>query len=181
MKRSWVVMGCLLLSAVAEARGGSGILFDVNAYYSSSKSEGKQTGGTNDVKSDSSVAIYDLKLGYLTESGLYVGGLYTSRSNNVLDQSGTNGSATGVSLGYMGAAGIFLQGHYLTNASYGTLSEGTGLQADVGYKAGMGSGWLLGGELSYRSISYKKQSDNAGLDTYKITEVIPMISIGYLF
>jgi hypothetical protein len=110
-----------------------------------------------------------------------VGGLYTSRSNNVLDQSGTNGSATGVSLGYMGAAGIFLQGHYLTNASYGTFSEGTGVQADVGYKAGMGSGWLLGGELSYRSISYKKQSDNAGLDTYKITEVIPMISIGYLF
>jgi hypothetical protein len=178
---SWVLICSVLLGLSAEARGGSGILFDLNLFYNSSKAELTQSGGAADVKSDSTTAIYDIKLGYLADSGLYLGGIYTSRSNSLLNQSGTNGSATGASVGYMGAAGIFLQGHYLTSATYGTYSDGSGIQADFGYKGGMGSGWLLGAELSYRSITYKKDSANSGLESYKLNEVIPMISIGYLF
>jgi len=172
----------MTLTGIAQARGaGSGVLFDVNLYYNSEKTETQNTGGTASTTSDGTVALYDIKLGMLTGTGLYFGGIYTSRSNSALNQSGTNGSAMGGSLGYFGAAGFFIMGHYLLSATDGVYSEGSGIQADLGYKAGMGGGWLLGAELSYRSLTYKKSSSNASLDHYTKTEVVPMISIGYLF
>lgn len=188
-KRNWpslVLLSALFLAPAAQARGGgggggSGVLFDVNLFYTSSKIESKNTGGAATVTTDGSTAIYDLKLGYLPGSGLYWGGIYTSRSNSVLNQSGTSGSALGASLGYMGSNGFFIMGHYLFSATEGDLSEGTGIQADLGYKAGMGSGWVVGGELTYRSITYKKDASNPSLESYKKDEVLPMISIGYLF
>jgi hypothetical protein len=179
-----VIAASLFLGgASAFARGGSGggIIFDVNLFYESAKYETTNTGGSASTDSDTTTAIYDIKLGYLSSSGLYLGGIYTSRSNSVLNQSGTNGSAMGGSVGYMGDAGIFIQGHYLTGATYGVYSDGSGLQVDVGYKAGVGTGWLLGAELSHRSIDYKKSSSNASLASYKVTETFPMVSIGYMF
>jgi hypothetical protein len=189
MKKTWlstlVITATMTLAAAsAEARGGgggSGVLFDVNLYYTSYKTETKDTGGTASVTNNDTNAIYDIKLGMLTGTGLYFGGIYTSRSNSVLNQAGTAGSATGGSVGYFGASGMFIMGHYLVGATDGVYSEGTGIQADVGYKASMGDGWMLGAELTYRTITYKKSTSNAGLDTYKKDEVLPMISIGYIF
>ena len=187
MKKIWVVVlsvaSTLAFAGTSHARsgGGSGVLFDVNLYYGSSKSATKLTGGTETTNSDNSSAIYDIKLGYLSDSGLYFGGIYTSRSDSALNASGTNGSAMGASIGYFGSMGFFIQGHYLLSAEYGPYKEGKGIQVDVGYKAGVGSGWLLGGELTYRSIGYKKHDTISNLDTYTLTEVVPMISIGYLF
>lgn len=166
----------------AQARGGgSGVLFDVNLYYASGKVESKNTGGSSTVSADGSTAIYDIKLGLLSGSGLYWGGIYTSRSSSILNQSGSSGSALGASIGYMGASGFFVMGHYLLNATEGDYKNGSGLQADFGYKAGVGSGWLVGAELSYRSMTYKESDSNASLEYYKKDEVIPMISVGYLF
>jgi hypothetical protein len=185
MKKMWLYVFCLAstltFAGSAHARGGSGILFDVNLYYSSSKSTTKTTAGVETIGTDGSTAIYDIKLGYFGNSGLYFGGIYTSRSESVLNASGTSGSAMGGSIGYFASSGIFLMAHYIASASYGFYKEGTGVQADLGYKAGVGSGWLLGGEISYRSIGYKKNENIANLDTYTVAEVVPMISIGYLF
>lgn len=176
-----LVSTLLLAGFSANAAGGSGILFDMNLFYDSWKAETSNTGSTNaTVTGDSASSIYDIKLGYLMTSGFYIGGLYTSRSNTIT-QTTTSGSATGVSFGYMGQAGLFVQGHYLMSATSGTYSEGSGMQLDVGYKAGVGSGLLLGAELTYRNIDYKKDSGNANLASYKTTEVLPMVSIGYLF
>ncbi|WP_413287579.1 hypothetical protein [Bdellovibrio sp. HCB337] len=177
-----VLASAMALSATAQARGGgSGVLFDVNLSYTSTKVESKDTGGSATTSSDGSTAIYDIKLGFLGGDGIYFGGIYTSRSESVLNQSGTSGSAMGASLGYMGSAGFFLMGHYLMQAKLGDYSEGSGIQVDLGYKAGVGSGWLLGGELTYRSIAYKKHETNTNLEALTITEVMPMLSIGYMF
>jgi hypothetical protein len=178
--------GLLTLGSSAFARGGgggggSGVLLDANLYYHSARTETKDVGGVSKTLSDGTTAIYDIKLGYLMSEGLYIGGIYTSRSDSALNLSGNSGSATGASVGYMAGTGIFVMGHYLVSGTYGTYSDGSGIQADFGYKAGMGSGWLLGAELSYRSMTYKKDSSNAALDSYKVTELFPMVSVGYLF
>lgn len=186
MRKAWfavlVLASAMTLVTTAEARGGgSGVLFDVNLYYASNKVQSKDTGSAAQTTTDGSAAIYDVKLGYLSGSGLYFGGLYTSRSNSVLNQSGTSGSATGGSIGYVGASGFFVMAHYLMGASNGDYNEGTGQQADLGYKAGVGGGWLVGAEFSYRNITYKKNDSNVNLESYTTTEVIPMISLGYIF
>lgn len=186
MRKTWlsalVLASTMALTATAQARGGgSGVLFDINLSYTSTKTETKNTGGSATTDSDGSTAIYDIKLGYLGGDGLYFGGIYTSRSESVLNQSGTSGSALGGSIGYMGSGGFFIMGHYLVQAKLGDYSEGKGLQVDLGYKAGVGSGWLLGGELTYRSIGYTKHETNTNLDTYTVTEVMPMLSLGYMF
>jgi hypothetical protein len=179
---SILVMALTLTSAAQARGGGSGVLFDVNLYYGSNKTETKNTNSANSTtNSDSTTAIYDIKLGYLSGSGLYFGGIYTSRSNSLLNQSGTAGSDYGASLGYFGASGLFIMGHYIASAKNDVYDNGTGAQVDLGYKAGVGGDWLLGGEITYRSIGYKKSSSNAALDTYTVTEVFPMLSLGYLF
>lgn len=189
MKKMWLsavlmptaVFAIMSVGGVAQARGGgSGVLFDVNLYYGSSKTNEKLTTGA-ETKSDTKSALYDIKLGYLSGSGIYFGGIYTSRSNSVLNQDGTNGSAMGGSLGYFGSSGFFLMGHYLVSGTDGKYQEGTGVQGDLGYKAGVGGNWLVGGELTYRSMTYKKNADVTNLESYATEEIVPMVSFGYIF
>lgn len=184
MKKMWlsalVISSALAFAGTAQARSGSGVLFDVNLYYGSTAQSLKAIGGT-ETKSENSTAMYDIKLGYLTGSGLYWGGIYSSKSYTVLNAEGTNASALGASLGYFGSSGFFIMGHYLASATHGKdLKDGTGFQADLGYKAGVGGNWLVGGELTYRSISFKKD-ESIGVESYTLSEVVPMLSIGYLF
>ena len=186
MKKMWlsVFVAMLLVTSarVAEARGGgtsSGVLFDVNLYYGSSATNLKTTG--TETKSENKTVLYDIKLGSLSGSGFYWGGLYSSRTTSVLNANGENGSAMGASIGYFGAAGFFIMGHYLVSATYGEYKEGSGIQADLGYKFDIGSGWLLGGELSYRNITYKKNDTVANLESYNVADVLPMLSVGYVF
>lgn len=185
MKKMWlsamVIASTLALAATAQARGGgSGVLFDVNLYYTSTKVEDKNNGNTNQI-SDGTTSIYDIKLGYLGGDGWYFGGIYNSRSDSALNASGTAGSAMGASLGYFGSAGFFFMGHYMMNGTRGTYKEGSGIQVDLGYKAGVSGNWLVGGELSYRSMTFKKNETITGFESRTITEIIPMVSIGYLF
>ncbi|MGZ3743843.1 MAG: hypothetical protein ACXVB1_14385 [Pseudobdellovibrionaceae bacterium] len=180
-----VLTSTVILGGTAQARGGggggSGILLDLNLFYASSKIDDVNSGTTTH-QTDSTTAIYDMKLGYLNGDGLYLGGIYTSRSDSVLNASGTSGSAMGASVGYMGGGGFFIEGHYLLSATYGEYKSGTGVQADLGYKASVGNGWLVGGELTYRSITYKKNETlGASFESRQVTEVLPMISFGYLF
>ncbi|HEY8270143.1 MAG TPA: hypothetical protein VIG33_04595 [Pseudobdellovibrionaceae bacterium] len=179
---SLIFASTMAFTGIAQARGGgSGILLDLNLYYGSVKVDDVNSGVTTH-QSDSASAIYDIKLGYLMGEGLYLGGIYTSRSESALNASGTSGSATGASLGYMGSGGFFLMGHYLLSATEGAYKNGTGLQVDLGYKAGVSSGWLVGGELTYRSITYKKNATlSSAFEAREVTEVLPLVSVGYIF
>ncbi|RYZ76473.1 MAG: hypothetical protein EOP06_31280, partial [Proteobacteria bacterium] len=147
---SIILASSMALSLTAEARGGgSGVLFDVNLYYGSTKTDMKQTTPA-ETKTESTTALYDIKLGYLAGTGIYLGGIYTSRSNSVLNASGESGTAYGGSLGYFGSSGFFVMGHYIASATLGHYTEGKGMQVDFGYKAGVGGDWLVGGEITYR-------------------------------
>lgn len=185
MKKMWlsvlVLVSLMTLAATAQARGGgSGILFTLNAFYNTDKTESQDIGGTA-TTAESKAAIYDVKLGYLGSSGFYWGGLYTSRSSDV-GGSSTSGSATGASVGYVGSMGFYVMGHYILSATQGTnYKEGSGMQADLGYMTAINGSFIVGVELTYRSISYKKDETNTNLDHYKHDEVMPLLTLGYLF
>lgn len=155
---------------------GNGVLFDINVYYYS-----QTVTNNSQTSSSSTTAIYDLKVGEVKTTGLYYGGIYTTRSSSGLSQAGTGGSAWGPSLGYIGRSGFFVQGHYLFSASYGTWS-GSGEQVDFGYLTMPESSIVVGVELTYRTITYTKDSASPGTTLNEnITEMIPMFTLGYLF
>src|SRR5437868_178565 len=123
MKNMWlstvVHVSALVVSGTAHARGGgSGVLFDVNLYYGASATDQKLTNGSES-KSDDKTSLYDIKLGYLSGSGLYFGGIYSSRSYTALSAAGENGSSLGGSLGYFGSSGFFVMGHYIASSTRG--------------------------------------------------------------
>lgn len=172
MSKFFILSLILLSTGLAQAAGDkSGILLGVNLFMYNAKVTDNGTSG------ESNTMIYDAKLGYLPGSGLYVGGIYTSRNH-----SGTlsdSGSATGASLGYMGDNGLYLMGHYLVTAKTGDYTDGSGYQADFGYLANVSGSFHVGAELTYRDITYKKL--NGADTTHEVTEMFPMLSAIFIF
>lgn len=178
MRTKILALGALLVTSMvasfAQARGSSsGVMLTANAFMYNT------TVNDDGAKSEAKNSIYDIKLGYLTGSGLYLGGLYSIR--NVSGTSTTDGKAMGGSLGYVAANGFFLMGHYIASAEFGDFKEGTGLQGDFGYITNVTGAFVVGVELSYRSIEYKKSDTNPALGKYKMDELMPLLTVGFVF
>lgn len=170
------VLSVLTGASLAQARGGTsnGVMVSASAYMYNVTTDSSPGG-----KTDSKTSLYDLKLGYLSGNGLYLGGLYTIRSQE--NGSSESGKALGASVGYVGSEGFYLQGHYILSAEKGDYSEGTGLQADFGYLTNVTGAMYVGVELSYRSIEYKKNSTIPGFEKMKMDELFPLLTVGFLF
>ncbi len=170
------VLASLCAGSVAMARGGgsgNGVILTANAFVYNTTVE-----VPSGAASESNISIYDIKMGYLSASGLYWGGLYTVRNQSGdTDQAG---HAVGGSLGYFGANGFYLKGHYILQATQGDYDEGTGVQGDFGYLAGVSGSFYVGVELTYRSIEYKKQL-SAPIAGYKVSQLFPMLTVGFVF
>jgi hypothetical protein len=144
-------------------------------YYATEKIEDSGT-----TQSESKTGIYDIKLGKIFPRGWYLGGLYTSESNSLLNQSGSSGSALGASGGYFAGNGLFAVAHYLLQASTSSAKEGSGYQLDFGYKTEISSNLYFGAEITLRNVTYKKLESGVDINT-TVQRTLPMISIGYLF
>lgn len=156
-------------SLQAEARrSSSGVLFTANAFMYNTEAEQ----GSASAKSENSVI--DLKLGYLGGSGLYLGGMYSTR-----DMNGADGNAIAASVGYVGSKGFFIKGHYVASAELDEWKEGTGFQVDFGYLSNVTSSFVVGVEITHRSIEYAKHDTVPG--KYKLTETMPMLTLGFVF
>lgn len=162
-------------SLQAQARGSSsGVMLTANAFmYNITVQE--TPGG----KAESKLSVYDVKLGYLMGNGFYLGGLYSTR--NTTANSSEDGKAMGASAGYIGSGGFFLKGHYILSAERGIYKEGTGVQGDFGYLTNVTSSFMVGVELTYRSIDYKKSDNNSSLESLKQEELFPMLTVGFVF
>lgn len=162
------------------ARSGSmsGVILGADISYVEKKGESKVDTGSATAKVN--YTEYDLGLGYVTAIGMYIGGLYSSQSIKD-DDSTVTGSAYGPSLGLLFGPGFSITGTYLLSGTLGQYKEGTGIQADLGWRSELGRGFFLGAKLSYRSIDYKKNEDLPTLVSYKITDLKPYISMGFLF
>ncbi|CAE79674.1 hypothetical protein AB1A81_08290 [Bdellovibrio bacteriovorus] len=170
-----VFMAGSVLSLQSQAATSNGVLVNANIFMYNNSTETTPGG-----ESKSNSSIYDIKLGYISGNGLYLGGLYTLRKVET-DSGSVDGNALGASIGYVGASGFYVKGHYLLSAEYDTLKEGTGIQADFGYMTNVTSSFFVGVELTYRSIEYKKNEASPGMDSLKISETFPMLTVGFIF
>ncbi len=169
-----IILVVPLLSNQALARIPRGkLLLDASLYYVSIKTQ--DAGGP---ESTSTSSLYDIRFGKIFQEGWYLGAIYTMRSQST-GSTTESGNAAGVSAGFMGNGGFFIQGHYLLMATNGDYKKGTGLQFAAGYKVDLADNWLLGVEITQRIITYKELNS---LDVeFKTTELYPMISIGRAF
>lgn len=180
MKKALLFLGVFCTTALAtvtaQARGSSsGVMATANVFMYNNTAD-STPGGSADSKS----SIYDIKIGYLGGSGLYLGGIYTMRSSSS-GSTTTDGKALGASVGYVGATGFFIKGHYLLSAEADEYKEGSGIQADFGYITNVTGALMVGVELTYRSIEYKKNDTIPSLEKYKSTELFPMLTVGFVF
>lgn len=169
------VLVVLLLVSVGQARPleKNDILITGNIFLYNNSSE-TSPGESGEAK----LNIYDLKLGYMYTSAVYLGALYTMRATQA--EADSKGTAMGLTVGYYGQNGFFINGSYILSATFGDFKEGMGPQIDLGYVDSISSAFYLGVQLSYRSISYKK-SDTAEIDKHTITETLPMAILGFRF
>lgn len=160
--------------------GEPGFILGVSTfYYSLSADSGSGS-------SKSIYSIYDIKGGYANNKGLYLGGIYTSRNDDIGGTGGTSGSQLGASVGYFGRSGFHFVGHYILSATLGSgagssLEDGSGIQAEFGYLTDASSTFFIGVDLSYRSITYKKQAGIVLPNSYKQTEIFPQLSFAFTF
>ncbi|UXR63694.1 hypothetical protein EZJ49_11485 [Bdellovibrio bacteriovorus] len=169
------VMMTSLYAGTSLAATANGVMLTANAFMYNTTVE--VTPGT---KSESKVSIYDIKLGYLSGNGLYLGGIYTLR-NSEAGNSSSDGNAMGASIGYVGSSGFYVKGHYLVSAELGDNKEGTGIQGDFGYLTNITGALVVGVELTYRSIEYKKNDTAPTMEKLKQDELFPMLTVGFVF
>lgn len=184
-KLTITILSILLGASLAQARGGGGgNSWMIGASVAPSSATSDMTNPAA-VHSSSSSTDLGLKVGY-TFGSLFIGGLYNSYTTSGNSSYPTMGSM-GVSIGYhMG--GFFADLGYLmsgTNeiASGVKYTQGTGIQADIGYNMMMSSSFYMGFQLSYLSQAYTTLDTNgATSDTdYKLTKMGPGINLGFMF
>ncbi len=185
------VLGLTTLSTQTFAKGGGGggggVLLGLNLSYSTDKDE---TTTTTTTTNDYKTTLMDIKLGYQAMSGLYFGLLYI---NDTGSSNSTNKATTGYgpTLGYMANNGFFIHATYLLDGEYDASTadsfkykKGTGIQADLGYLFPVSSSFLIGAELSYRSIKYGTYYNGTAdvtTQTRTNTSMDPKISLAFIF
>lgn len=177
---SLIVFNLMAISKAEAKFGKDGYLFDVSIFNSSDSAKRKTTTGEGEGKSSS--MYYNVNLGKVSEKGYYYGGIYSGRSSSTNGTSNEGGSAFGLSVGMFTEDGYFVLAHYLVSATDNIYKSGSGFQLDGGFKFSIGNNWLLGGNLSYRSVTYTKLSyEDPTFVSLAVTELRPMLSLGYLF
>lgn len=160
MKKLGMALTVLLLSTSAWAKGGgSGTYLGMNLDYRTNNA--KSTTASTTTESKSSSMNYDLMLGYVMSSGLYVGAVYNGIGDT--DAAGTDPKTTalGASVGYMPGNGFQLVAHYFLSAQQkssapDTTLTGTGMGVDIGYLFQVSGSFNLGAILAYRTVDYTK-------------------------
>lgn len=132
---------------------------------------------------ENAMTILNVKAGTMVAGGIYVGGIYDSRTD---ESSGSKTERTGygATIGYH-SNGWFLDGSFLISSSIktsgGTMVDGgTGYGIDLGRNFDVMSNVFLGLQISYKSISYTKV--NGAEQSNKIkSELTPMLNVGVDF
>lgn len=170
----------VLLSSEAQAQnsGDSGFMIGLSAMKLDTATDGPNLG--ND---ESSTSILNVKAGFTLSSGLYVGAIYDSRTD---ESNGSKNERTGygATIGYHNS-GWFIDGSYFISSTYklanGTeLSEGSGYGIDLGKNFDLTANIYLGLQISYKSFTYNKAGPVTATNKIK-SELTPMLNVGVSF
>jgi len=159
--------------------GGGGWLLGLDFSYLSAKSEVTTSGVTGSGETSSN--IYDLSFGSLMSSGLYIGALYSTRSDKDSNSS-TTGNAMGASVGFIGDSGFNLIASYILSATDGEYKKGSGYQLDLGWRHFLSSSFYMGAKIATRSVKYtENETLAAGFESLTYTSTIPYVVLGFGF
>lgn len=170
----------VLITSLGAPAAHAGIIFGPAFSYSETKVESGST------TSKVTETIFDLRLGHRWASGMYIGGIY----NDETTKSGSSqekGKHYGPSFGYVGTNFNIIGSYFLAGERSYTggikRTEVSGPQIDLAYMFGISSGLSLGPQMTWRSIEYKKiQASGIEVDnTYKLTDIRPMIALMFAF
>lgn len=171
MSKKISILFILLVSIHAEAK----ILFAPAVTFLEQKQE-------DPARSDSKLTLVDVRLGYLSDFGLYIGGLYSLQDHQILSNSAD--SYLGPSVGYY-KSGFFLVGTYylygekdLTNGS-GKYAGASGYQLDLSYTVPITPTIRIGPQLTYHYYKYSEieVSGVSNPASYKFSSISPYFNL----
>ena len=171
------------LDKVYARSGGQDWLLGIDFSYLANKTETTVSGATY-TDSDYSTTFYDLSLGHLIGSNLYLGGIYSTKnysSKGATVSTSTSANAMGASVGWVFDNGVHVTGSYLLSATDGEFKKGSGMQVDFGWRSYLSGSFYVGAKLTYRSIKYTEYAAVAGFESLTDTNTLPYISIGFGF
>lgn len=138
-------------------------------------------------EAENKLTVIDVRLGYVTDFGLYLGGLYSLHDHNNLADS--SDSYFGPSVGYYNS-GFFIAGTYflygerdLTNGA-GKYAGVSGYQVDVAYTVPVTESLRIGPQLTYHSIKFDELLAPGGIGTpsdYALTGLVPAFNFMFVF
>jgi hypothetical protein len=128
----------------------------------------------------------DLRFGYLTEFGLYVGGLYSLHDQNILADA--SDSYFGPSIGYFYSGFLFVGTWFvygerdLSNGQTKYANVG-GYQLDLSYAIPLNETISIGPQLSYIHVDFNEAQNagNANTTDYNFNGIVPYFNITFQF
>ncbi len=127
----------------------------------------------------SSRTLLDLGGGYIWPSGLTLGGLYGTEKRKAGDSSWDRLSY-GPTLGWMQKGeGFYILGTYFFKSEYEDY-EGTGIEADLGYRFKISSVGV-GLQFAYKQFEYTKLNGASVSPAYKQTYIDPYFTFWFEF
>ena len=180
-----ILLACLTLmitNSSFAAAGSSGILADIGILKFDTETSGPNLGNTKNINT-----YYDIKIGYLTGTNLYVGGIY-SAYNQDNGNTQPKRSLYGATVGYHNN-GWFLDGSYFLDGQLDlgnsvVLKKATGFGIDLGYQFMAGSNCFFGIEGSYKTYTFAESNVGAAtttVDNKVKSELYPMLVLGVIF
>ena len=140
----------------------------------------------NAPKQTAKMTLIDLRLGYLMDFGLYLGGLYSLQDYELLTDS--SDSFFGPTIGYFNSGFFAALTYYvygerdLTNGS-GKYSDVSGFQLDFSYSVPVAEDILIGPQLTFHDYKFGdfQQNGNSASADYKYSGLTPYFNLTFLF
>ncbi len=140
----------------------------------------------NAVESKSKLTVLDFRLGYVLESGVYLGGLYSIQDQQLFQ--GGSDSYLGPSVGYYNggflvAATYYLYGERDLTSGGGKFAKVKGYQIDISYALPVTESFLMGPQLTYHDVSFDElQINGVGqVVSFKRSGISPLFNMTFLF
>lgn len=175
-------LGLLTVNSSFANTGSSGILADIGILKFDTETSGPNFGNTKNINT-----YYDLKVGYLTGTNLYVGAIYSAfnQDNGVTQPKRT---LFGVTVGYHNNGWLF-DGSYFFDGQLDAgnsfvFKKATGFGIDLGYQYMTSSNFFFGVEGSYKTYTFAEVnvgSASQTVDNKVKSEMYPMLLLGFIF
>ncbi len=172
----------LVLTFVLSAQpGSSAFLFSPSITHM----EHSEENGTNPER-NVKMTLIDLRLGYLMDFGLYIGGLYSLQDYELLQDSSDSffGPTVGYfNSGFFAALTYYLYGERDLTDGSGKYSDVSGYQLDISYSVPIAEDILMGPQLTYHNYQFGdfQQNGNSASTEYKYSGLTPYFNLTFLF